>query len=133
MSNPLPYTGTVHTVTGRGRGKQLGYPTLNIADADIPKLDAGIYGGFASWDGVTYKAAVHLGARPTFDDTRSCEVHIIDEDIPEAPVEFTLKLVERIRDVHQFSTKEALKEAIAGDIEEIRGILARYEENSPQS
>ena len=66
-------------VSGRGRGQGLGFPTANLApDGDV-LVPHGVYAADAvltsPGDGL-YRAVLHYGPRPTFDDSPSLEVHL---------------------------------------------------------
>ncbi len=62
------YTLYGEVVPGAQRGRQLGYPTANIATHELLPL-AGVYGGFLSLNNIRYLAAVHIGAPATFGAT----------------------------------------------------------------
>jgi riboflavin kinase/FMN adenylyltransferase len=116
---------SAHVITGSARGRKLGVPTLNLETNDVPAdLQDGIYACFAVIDGKSYPGAMHNGPRPTFNDTRSCEVHLIDHVLPTAPETVTVNVVERIRDVKAFPTAEALVAEMERDIAAARAILA---------
>jgi riboflavin kinase/FMN adenylyltransferase len=124
--HPLSFTAPL--IKGSGRGKSLGVATMNLDLKDVPKdLSEGIYACFALSDGKRYKAAMHYGPRPVFKDTPSCEVHLIDEMIKTAPKDVTVIVIERLRDIADFPSKEALMAQIADDIARARGILVKHE------
>lgn len=119
-----------HVVKGHQRGRDLGYPTVNLeenSEGFIPA--AGVYAGYLLVNGGKYVAGISVGTNPTFDDvTRyQVEAHAVDESFDAyghvAEIEFT----HRIRDLTAFTTVEDLIVAIDGDIEVIRGMVARGE------
>jgi riboflavin kinase / FMN adenylyltransferase len=115
---------TAGVVSGSGRGKNLGTPTLNLNLADVPSsLQEGIYACFATIDGMREQAAMHYGPRPVFKDTTSCEVHLLDRTLTSAPASVTVEIIERLRDVQDFPSPAALMDQIARDIERTRAIL----------
>lgn len=136
-------TFSAHVITGAGRGRRIGIPTFNLDLDDVPKnLVEGIYACFVvsgERDDATLNeergnqklktknqnlfAALHYGPRPAFNDSVTCEVHIIDENIPSEATSLTLEIIERLRDVRDFATTEALKAEIAKDITRARAIL----------
>lgn len=69
--------GTV--VRGDRRGREIGFPTANIETDCLAPAD-GVYAGVAHLpDGRAMPAAVHIGARATFDDARrTIEAYILD-------------------------------------------------------
>ncbi len=112
-------------VSGAGRGRRIGIPTLNIELSSAPKeLTQGIYACWIILDGTRYKGAMHFGPRPVFKDSETLEVHVIDEAIAETPKTTDVEIVARIRGVENFPSVEALIEAIQSDIDASRAILS---------
>lgn len=110
LGKPYTLTGTV--VEGQKLGRQLGYPTANIAIDEPHKLipPNGVYLGFVTIQNIKYKIMLNIGVRPTVDGTRqTIEAHIIDfnEDIYNQ--KFTLYLVQFLREEIRFNGLEALK------------------------
>lgn len=129
MKNSLSFTARV--VPGSHRGKSLSVPTLNLDRARVPKeLKEGIYACFAEFSGKKFPAAMHLGPRPVFQDSDSCEVHIIDAMISKPPKEVTMTVITKLRDIENFKTPEALMKAMQQDLTDARGILAWHEANA---
>jgi FAD synthase len=118
-------TFTASAITGAGRGKQYGIPTININLAAVPEeLQEGIFACFIEIeDKERYIGAMHYGPRPVFKDSRACEVHLIDAVIPTLPESVTVTVVEHLREVRDFPSVEELKDQILKDIEQCRGIL----------
>lgn len=127
-------TFTARVVSGAGRGKGLGVPTLNLHLDDVPlELREGIYAGWIELRAMSgeqpkaqnpkLKAAIHYGPRPVFKDSKTFEAHLIGAKLPSPPAAVTVTLTERIRDVRDFPSAEALTEEIARDIERCRAIL----------
>ncbi len=111
-------------ISGAGRGKGLGIPTINIDLSSIPKDVAhGIYACWITINGKKYRGAMHYGPRPVFKDSTTFEVHIIDDSISEVPDTVDIEIVEYIRQVQNFPNPEALVKRIQKDIEEARGML----------
>ncbi len=110
LGKPYTLTGTV--VEGQKLGRQLGYPTANIAIDEPHKLipPNGVYLGFVTIQNIKYKIMLNIGVRPTVNGTRqTIEAHIIDfnEDIYDQ--KFTLYLVQFLREEIRFNGLEALK------------------------
>ncbi len=115
-------------IHGMGRGKEVGFPTINMQLPDDFDMEPGIYAAWVMIDNKTYKGALHYGPIPTFGEmNNSLEVHLIDisdEDVPESEDKLIeVDIVERIRDVKKFFEVGDLNEAIARDIERIKIIL----------
>ncbi|MBI4232091.1 hypothetical protein HY605_02565 [Candidatus Peregrinibacteria bacterium] len=104
--------------SGRGLGRELGFPTLNIAYAGALR---GVYVAKVLIDGVWFKAAVNIGARPTIcDEEVLCEVSVIDW-AGEAPSgELFVKLFKKIREIEKFPNLKLLSERIAKDTEFVK-------------
>lgn len=112
-------------IPGRGRGKIMGIPTINLEpEAAPPTLKPGIYAAHATIAGKTYMGALHYGPRPAFRDTRSLEVHIIDGTPPENLESLDLEIIGWIREIADFPSIDALIKCIQEDIEIARGMLS---------
>lgn len=124
---PAFLRGTV--IRGSNRGRALGFPTANLElDSPAPRLRAGIYAGRAaiSNEPHVYRAAVHIGPRPTFAETDvSIEVHLLD--FPHRDLygqSLTVTDLIWIRPVAKFTSAEELQQAIAADCAAARRLLA---------
>ncbi|GGF80562.1 riboflavin biosynthesis protein RibF [Azorhizobium oxalatiphilum] len=74
-----PWSLSATVIHGDKRGRDLGYPTANLALAPEIKLAFGIYAVKLTVDGVTHDAVASYGRRPTFDNGRALlEVHVFD-------------------------------------------------------
>ncbi|HVW66792.1 MAG TPA: riboflavin kinase [Candidatus Peribacteraceae bacterium] len=129
-----PVVFTAPVVSGSGRGKDLGIATMNLELDSVPsELTEGIYACFVMFDGKRYMAGMHYGPRPVFKDTRSCEIHILDEWIEKTPDALEVLVVGRIRDVADFPSVDDMLKQIEDDIANVRAILSAYESESPQT
>ncbi len=114
-------------IKGKGRGKLLGYPTINLEIPSNFNEEEGIYAGWV-WIGIKkYKGAFHFGPVPTFHEKeKSLEVFLIGADERDLKnidaVE--IELVKKTRDVVNFSSQENLIKQIGIDIGEIQRILS---------
>ncbi len=107
---------------GRGVGTKLGFPTINVPyDGE----ESGVYAGQVWVDGLLYKAAIHLGPRPTVgNDKFICEAFLLDwqgGELRDKGVKVVL--IERIREVEKFENLDALKIQIVKDVELIKNLL----------
>lgn len=121
-----PYGMRALVVRGDGRGRQLGFPTANLAVASSDKLipPAGIYAVRGVTRAGTFPGALHLGPRPTFVGAPpTIELHLIDFDADLYGEEVRVDFVHRIRDVLPFQSVEALVAKIREDVAEARRIL----------
>ena len=120
----LPLSFTAGVVSGRGRGRKIGAPTMNLALADVdPSLQEGVYACFTVIDGTRYEAAMHFGPRPAFQDSATCEIHLLDGVPADVPPYLLVEVIARLREVRDFPSTEALMGQIARDIAEARAIL----------
>lgn len=119
----MQLTGTV--VTGAGRGKAIGTPTLNIQPPQSISIEPGIYAGYAQLDDKPeqYRVAVHIGERPVFNDTFSYEVHCIDTTIDFEVQTVTVDLEHFLRPVVHFDSVEDLQAQIQQDILDAKALL----------
>ena len=121
--------GTV--VHGDERGRQLGFPTANLAfdyAAALPSL--GIYLGRVNVPergvGPDHPALVSVGVRPTFhDDGRVLvEVYLLDWDGDLYDATLDLELVVRLREELRFDDVDSLVKQMQADEREARRLLA---------
>lgn len=119
---------TSRQIKGTGRGKVIGFPTINL---DIPSglsLEDGIYAAWVNIGGKRYKGALHFGPIPTFDEAaKSLEVFLLDA-VEEALVgveneTIELDTVKKIRDIIKFDTTQELTGQIKKDILVIDAML----------
>ena len=117
---PRPHEvwGTVET--GDRRGRELGFPTANVAVPSRICLPAdGIYAGtYVTPDGVERPTAISLGRRPTFyeaQETSLLEAHLLDFDGDLYGQPARVRFVERLRGEERFDSVEALVEQMTDD------------------
>jgi riboflavin kinase/FMN adenylyltransferase len=129
-------------VSGRGKGKELGYPTLNmqIPSQIIPQ--EGVYAGYAlignSEDNVSrsahrFPAVFSIGRAVTFGDQHSplIETHVLDTDLGDMSGKwFAMDFVDRIRTQRRFASPELLAEQIALDCDSAKQILSAQKTKS---
>jgi riboflavin kinase/FMN adenylyltransferase len=117
LGAPFQLRGTVEE--GDRRGRELGYPTANLApDEELVRPGLGIYAGRA--DGRA--AAVSVGVRPTFDSARGVliEAHLLDFEGDLYGRELRLEFLARLREERRFDSPQALAEQMARDVEQAR-------------
>ncbi len=112
-------------VSGAGRGRTIGIPTLNVELNSAPKnLEHGVFACRISFDGKNHLGAMHFGPRPVFQDVDSLEVHVLDTNITTRPDRVNIAVIAKIRDITNFENVDALTQAIAADISAVRAILS---------
>lgn len=118
---------TARVVTGAGRGKDLGTPTLNLDLHDVSSaLAHGIYACRVSIPELAMAnvaAAAHFGPRPVFQDSVAFEVHLLDTTLAVTPVALVVDVIAFLREVLDFPDTDALKHQIADDIAQTKEIL----------
>lgn len=123
----LGYTPTLWgtVVHGDGRGRQLGYPTANLAiEKNVLVPAAGVYAVRVSVKNSQRDGVLYIGSRSTFADASpSIEVHLFDTEEELYGVELEVELLKHLRDDQHFDTLEALKTQIEADIQTARTIL----------
>ena len=120
------YSVTAGVVPGAGRGRDLGYRTINLAIPDRRKLfpPDGVYAVEVEWPGGSAGGMMHQGARPTFGETaRSVEVHLLDVRADLYGTVVKVSWVRRLRDVMRFASPEALKAQLDKDFAAARAAL----------
>jgi len=117
-------------VPGDRRGRELGFPTANLAFDYVPALPAlGIYLGRVTVAerevGPNHPALVSVGVRPTFhDDGRVLvEAYLLDWDGDLYGATLDLELVARLREERRFDSVEALVEQMRADEADARARL----------
>ena len=117
-------------VTGKGRGKKIGVPTINLQIPPKFGLDEGIYAVWVFIESKTFRGAMHFGPVPVFNELRrSLEIYLLNTDqsvIPDlSNKRVTVRTVEMIRKIMNFKTPEAMVERIQKDVIEINQVLSK--------
>lgn len=111
---------------GSGRGKKLGFPTINLTvppEKLLPK--EGVYAGWVKIPSGTFGAALYFGTRPTFHETEPvAEAYLLDFDeaIPEG-TPATFLLLDFLRPDRHFERPDELVLQMHQDVEAVRKIL----------
>lgn len=113
---------------GEQRGRGLGFPTANVAVADVAAPADGVYAGWLTRDdtGVRYPAAISVGTNPTFDGVRDprVEAYVLDrDDLDLYGVEVEVSFVQQLRPMVQYDGVEQLIEQMHDDVRRTREIL----------
>ncbi len=112
-----PYTVRGRVLRGKGRGRQLGFPTANLRPERELIVPAGVYAGRAAWEGGRAGAVVNVGIRPTFGEGEYwVEAYLLDfaGDLYDSLL--VLEFEERIRPEQKFPDVEALRAQVASDV-----------------
>jgi riboflavin kinase/FMN adenylyltransferase len=119
-------------VHGAARGRDLGFPTANLAPTASGYIPAdGIYSGWlVDQAGTRWPAAISVGSNPTFDGvSRQVEAHVIDRP-EESADDFDLydqtvvvEFVSRLRGMVAYRGAEALVDQMRLDVVQAHDIL----------
>ena len=111
---------------GDGRGRTIGFPTLNIGvSADQALPPNGVYVTRAEVRGVMYTGATNIGVQPTFDGSRRrVETYLLDFSGDLYGQVVRIELLDRLREERKFGGVEALVEQIQRDVAATRAYFA---------
>jgi len=113
-------------VPGHQRGRDLGYPTANLAHNAEGYIPAdGVYATWLHVDGVRYPAATSVGNNPTFGDVpdKTIEAHAMDVRLDLYGRVVELEFVRWMRGMQKFPSAEALATQMGVDEQQIRAVL----------
>ncbi|MBI2409390.1 MAG: riboflavin biosynthesis protein RibF [Gemmatimonadetes bacterium] len=114
-------------IEGLGRGRTLGFRTINLSFPPPRKLlpPDGVYAVRVCTPLGSFGGMMNLGGRPTFDDpARSLEAHLFDTTPDLYGRRVRVDLVRRLREVRKFADAGALMEQLARDEDAARAALA---------
>ena len=126
-------------IHGLGRGKEFGFPTINIKliDNDL-HIKNGVYvvaiticREVARNVSTTFNGMLYVGTRPTLDlQEITIEIHILDfnEDLYNQQISF--QILHKIRDEIRFENANGLIEQLHRDMEMVYGYLSSISFNS---
>lgn len=113
-------------VHGDGRGRELGFPTANVACPPYTALPAdGVYAGWFVHRGRPLPAAISVGTNPTFSGReRTVEAYVLDVDEDFYGHEVSIDVEHRLRGMERYEGVEALVEQMNRDVALTRELLA---------
>ena len=122
------YSFSGRVTSGEGRGRLLGFPTLNFEPASRRKLlpPHGVYAvrveGGRGWS--AFGGMMNLGPRPTFgDENVSLEVHVFDASGDWYGETMRVEFVARLRDTMKFAGPADLVSQLKNDAKTARAAL----------
>lgn len=110
-------------VEGDRRGRELGYPTANLALAADVELEDGVYAGSVELeDGTTHRAAVSVGRRPTYYTMgeRLAEAYLLDFDRDLYGQKVRVVIRRFLRPQRAYATQAELIEQMVRDVDLVR-------------
>jgi len=123
LGRPFGLRGVV--VEGDKRGRQIGFPTANVAiDPDHVLPADGVYACLVEHEGRRLLAVTNIGVRPTFNGLRrTVEAHLLDWSGDLYGRSIRVEFVQRLRGEQKFSGVEALVAQIRQDADKARALL----------
>ena len=121
------YTITGEVLHGKGLGRTIGAPTLNVIPAEGLLIPAyGVYATRVSVAGRQYDAVTNVGVRPTVDENGgvTVESHLLDVSEQLYGKECRVEFVKLLRREQKFADLSALQAQIAKDVADARAVLA---------
>jgi len=117
LGSPYMISGTV--VDGERRGREIGFPTVNLRLSDSGKLlpRAGVYLAQTVLDGLSFMVLMNVGIRPTVssEGITTVEAHILGYSGTLYGSTICFMLLKFIREERKFSSLEELKMQIEKD------------------
>lgn len=108
---------------GRRLGRELGFPTANLAVDEALAAEDGVYASLVEVGGVRYRAMSNLGRNPSVGgQPRHLETHLFGFEGSLYGREVRVVLLRKVRDERRFDTVEELRAQIARDKEQIMNL-----------
>jgi riboflavin kinase/FMN adenylyltransferase len=123
-----PYSVSGIVVTGAGRGRLLGFHTLNLGTPSPRKLlpPQGVYAIRAQTRNGSFDGMLNLGPRPTFGElATTLEAHLFDAAGDWYGTRVRIDFIARLRDVRKFSGAEPLMRQLRLDAQMARVVIGR--------
>jgi riboflavin kinase/FMN adenylyltransferase len=111
-----PYEISGRVVSGDKLGQRLGFPTINL-ETENEITPAGVFITLTEINRKIFPSVSNIGIRPTVGGTvRQVESHLLDIALKVYQQKVSLFLLKKIREEKKFDSIQALKEAIARDV-----------------
>lgn len=106
---------------GRGVGRKLGFPTLNVMiSPDKVPLKEGVYATFTSFNGEIHPSVTNYGCAPTFsDNTKLVETHVINSHCDLYGFDVKIDFKRYLRPNVKFDSVDELIEQLKKDVKSI--------------
>lgn len=124
LGRPYAICGEVRA--GDRLGRQLGFPTANLAVPGLVLPPNGVYAGCTQVAGNFYRVALNLGLRPTLASAAPelrVEAHLLDFQGELYGVELEVEPGAKLREERKFASSAALREQIARDVLAVRNLI----------
>jgi riboflavin kinase/FMN adenylyltransferase len=113
-------------VHGFKRGRELGYPTANLAlDSEGFVPGDGVYAGWLIDGGTRYPAAISVGDNPTYVGVpkKQVEAYVLDRDLDLYDHLVGVEFAHRIRGMEKFDGIEELIVQMGRDVDRARALI----------
>jgi len=120
------YSVSGRVIPGAQRGRNIGFPTLNLGPPPPRKLlpPEGVYAVRVQTSAGPVGGMMNLGPRPTFGDSAtSLEAHLFDTSGDFYGAHVRIDFVRRLRETRKFASGEQLAKQLAHDEREARNAL----------
>jgi riboflavin kinase / FMN adenylyltransferase len=120
------YSVSGRVIEGSGRGRTIGFPTLNLGPPPPRKLlpPEGVYAVRVQTPAGPVGGMMNLGPRPTFGDSAtSLEAHLFDVSGEFYGAQVRIDFVARLRETRKFASAELLSKQLAHDERDARNAL----------
>ncbi len=134
LGRPFDLDGVV--VTGKGRGRGIGFPTANVDTLNELRPSPGVYAVRVAQRGPApgsvpagpwLPGAANIGVKPTFGGSEvTVEVHLIDFSGDLYGKELRVQFLDRLRAEQRFGSPSELALQIQRDVESARAVIARH-------
>jgi len=118
-----PYALVGRVIPGKGRGREIGFPTTNIDPGEQLIPGEGVYAGWGVVAGQRSPAAISIGTNPTFgDETLSVEAHLLGFDGEPYGQTIRVEFLRWLREQRRFESVDALVRQMRLDVQQVREI-----------
>ena len=112
-------------INGKGRGKPMGFPTINLKIPENFELMNGVYAVKVKIENSVFIGALHYGPIPTFnEDVKSLEVYLLettDDNVGNLEGKLiTVEVIKFLRPIIKFKLVESLVKQIEKDVVNIK-------------
>ena len=125
MGRPYFLDGTV--VHGRAKGREIGFPTANLATDNELLPPPGVYATTLQVDGIERASVTNIGVRPTFgtEGPLVVEAHVLEDPGDLYGKSVRLRFVQRLREERRFPDVDALRAQIEADTRHARRLFSK--------
>ncbi len=128
-----PYEILGNIIRGRGLGRTLGFPTINLKTQN-EILPPGVYQSLVKIGNTIFRSVANIGFRPTLAGRRSSvEAHLLDFSGKLYGRQVRLYLLKKLREEKKFPSVEALRRQITADVSRTRRLFQTRGRRSSES